>query len=133
MKGDERHDRRHVSKKPLACSLGRLPLCLLKSINILSFFVVKGDERHDRRHVSKTPLACSLSRLPLCLLKSINILSFFVVKGDERHDRRHVRDIESLRPSTSLTTALGLLLESGASSLPVIDEVTLTTIRKNGN
>ncbi|KAL0043392.1 hypothetical protein WJX79_003486 [Trebouxia sp. C0005] len=43
-------------------------------------------------------------------------------EGDERQDRRHVREIQSLRPSTSLTTALGLLLESGASSLPVIDE-----------
>jgi len=44
-----------------------------------------------------------------------------------------VREIESVRPSTSLTTALGLLLESGASSLPVIDEVILIIIRKNGN
>lgn len=43
-------------------------------------------------------------------------------EGDERQDRRHVREIQSLRPSTSLTTALGLLLESGASSLPVMDE-----------
>jgi len=50
------------------------------------------------------------------------------VKGDERQDRRQVREIHSLRPSTYLTTALGLLLESGASSLPVIDEVIITTI-----
>ena len=45
------------------------------------------------------------------------------LQGDERHDRRQVREIQSLSPSTSLTTALGRLLESGASSLPVIDEV----------
>ena len=47
------------------------------------------------------------------------------MQGDERRDRRQVRDICSLRPSTSLTTALGLLLEAGASSLPVVDEVRL--------
>ena len=39
-----------------------------------------------------------------------------------------MREIQSLRPSTSLTTALGLLLESGASSLPVIDEVIMIII-----
>ena len=56
-------------------------------------------------------------------------LSFlFFLKGDERQDRRHVREIQSLRPSTSLTTALGLLLESGASSLPVMDEVIIITV-----
>ena len=45
------------------------------------------------------------------------------IQGEERRDRRQVHKIESVRPSTSLTSALGLLLETGASSLPVTDEV----------
>lgn len=46
-----------------------------------------------------------------------------LVQGEERRDRRQIHKIESVQPSTSLTSALGLLLESGASSLPVTDEV----------
>ena len=45
------------------------------------------------------------------------------MQGEERRDRRQIHKIESVRPSTSLTSALGLLLETGASSLPVTDEV----------
>ena len=45
------------------------------------------------------------------------------MQGEDRRDRRQIHKIESVRPSTSLTSALGLLLETGASSLPVTDEV----------
>lgn len=45
------------------------------------------------------------------------------MQGEERRDRRQIHKIESVQPSTSLTSALGLLLETGASSLPVTDEV----------
>ena len=62
------------------------------------------------------------------IAKKRNLSFLFFLKGDERQDRRHVREIQSLRPSTSLTTALGLLLESGASSLPVMDEVIMIII-----
>lgn len=45
------------------------------------------------------------------------------MQGEERRDRRQIHKIECVQPSTSLTSALGLLLETGASSLPVTDEV----------
>ena len=48
---------------------------------------------------------------------------FRFLQGEARRDRRQIHKIESVRPSTSLTSALGLLLETGASSLPVTDEV----------
>lgn len=44
-------------------------------------------------------------------------------QGDERSERRQVQKIHSLQPFTPLTAAMGLLLESGASSLPVLDDV----------
>ena len=42
----------------------------------------------------------------------------------ERRDVRRVRPIISVTPSTPLTSALGLLLEHGVSSLPVVDAET---------
>ncbi|KAL3162612.1 hypothetical protein ABBQ38_008659 [Trebouxia sp. C0009 RCD-2024] len=43
-------------------------------------------------------------------------------EGEEGRDRRQIRKMQCVRPSTALTTALGLLLETGVSSLPVTDE-----------
>ncbi len=51
--------------------------------------------------------------------------SSFVVQGEERRDRRRVRRLHTVTLRTPLTTALRLLLESGCSSLPVLDEVRL--------
>ena len=42
----------------------------------------------------------------------------------ERRDVRRVRPIVSVTPATPLTSALGLLLEHGVSSLPVVDAET---------
>lgn len=46
-----------------------------------------------------------------------------MMQGEEGRDRRQIRKMQCVRPSTALTTALGLLLETGVSSLPVTDEV----------
>ena len=46
-----------------------------------------------------------------------------LVQGEERRDRRRVRRLHTVTLGTPLTTALRLLLESGCSSLPVLDEV----------
>ena len=46
-----------------------------------------------------------------------------MTQGEERRDRRQIRKMQCVRPSTPLTTALGLLLETGVTSLPVTDEV----------
>lgn len=43
-------------------------------------------------------------------------------EGEERRDRRRVRRLHTVTLRTPLTTALRLLLESGCSSLPVLDE-----------
>jgi len=39
VKGDERHDRRHVREQPLACRLRRLTFCLLKTVNFFLLFL----------------------------------------------------------------------------------------------
>ena len=58
------------------------------------------------------------------LLQRVSPAFFSVfVQGEERRDRRRVRRLHTITLRTPLTTALRLLLESGCSSLPVLDEV----------
>ena len=58
-----------------------------------------------------------------CNMVQLSTAFMSYVQGEERRDRRRVRRLHTVTLGTPLTTALRLLLESGCSSLPVLDEV----------
>eukprot|EP00891_Asterochloris_glomerata_P002429 jgi/Astpho2/2429/fgenesh1_pm.00044_%23_15_t len=77
--------------------------------------------RHFRASLSSLPLlSVAVGSLPVGTWAEDS--RYAHEQGEERRDRRRVRRLHTVTLRTPLTTALRLLLESGCSSLPVLDE-----------
>ena len=96
------------------CCLNR-PLVACNSGHCSLYTELNCTMMRDGHHMS-----CSQT---LLLLDGLNCSCVSFVQGEERRDRRRVRRLHTVTLRTPLTTALRLLLESGCSSLPVLDEV----------